>query len=253
MSSNAEELTSNLQALLSIHKKAIDVLNSAKSKNHHEISSAVGIASTTVSTILNRAKGYGYIIKADGKWKKTNEIKGQNLYRMAKVKFTDSLSPRKGFSNEGTRSINPLKPLSHYKEAGEMMEAYRVIFCLENTLRNLLRSTFGNEKGWMDNRLDDNIKKDIKRAKNEPYYTHNKRKDDLDCVTLGHLFQIITSNKNWKDVLPTLKEQDKSSFINTFKKILPSRNYVAHCIYLDKTNRGLVESRAREIAMMFKL
>lgn len=252
MSSSAEELTSNLQALLTYDKKAIDVLNAAKNKTHHEISKTVGVHYTTVSTILNRAKGYGYVIKVDGKWKKTKEIKGQNLHRMAKVKFTDSLNPRKGFSNKGTRSVNPLKPLSHYKEAGEMMEAYRIIFCLENTLRNLLRSIFKNENDWMNSRLDNGIKGDIKKAKEEPYYAH-KRKDDLDYVTLGQLFQIIISNKNWNDILPSLKEKRKNNFINTFSKILPSRNSVAHCIYLDKTNRGLVQARVQEITMMFKL
>lgn len=253
MSSSAEDLTSNLQALLSIHKKAIDILNFAKGKNHHEISKAVGVPHTTVSIILNRAKRFGYVIKVDGKWKKTKEIKGPNLYRMAKVKFTPSLNPSKGFSKEGAKSINPLKPLSHYKEAAEMIEAYRVIFCLENTIRDFLRSVFQNEKDWINNRIDDDIKKDIEKSKKEPYYAHKKRKDDLDYTTLGHLFQIIISKKNWKDILPRLNEQDKNSFIATFKKILPSRNSVAHCVFLDKTDRALVESRAREIAMMFKL
>jgi hypothetical protein len=252
MSSSAEELTSNLQALLSIHKKAITVLNSTKNKTHHEISKTIGINPNTVSTILNRAKGFGYVVKIDGKWKKTKAITGHNLYKMAKVKFTDSLNPRKGFSKNGTRSINPLKPLSHYKEAEEMMAAYRIIFCLENTLRDLLRAIFKNEKDWMNNRLNDTIKKDIERAKAEPYYAH-KRKDDLDYVTLGNLFQIIISNNNWGDILPRLNEKSKNDFTNTFKKILTSRNSVAHCIYLDKTNRNLVESRVREIAMMFKL
>ncbi len=253
MASNAEELTSNLQALLSIHKKALDVLNAAKNKDNQEIAKVVGIHHTTVSTILNRAKGFGYADKKKGKWTKTREIKGHNLYRMAKVTFTSSLSSSKPYSQRGTRTINPFKPLVYYKEATDMMEGYRIVFCLENTLRDFVRSTFKNETDWLEKRLDKNILDDIERAKKEPYYAHPRKKDDLDYATLGHLLQIITSNKNWKDFLPKLKEKDKKDFIATFKKILPSRNAVAHCVTMDKTNRSLIESRAREISMMFEL
>lgn len=253
MVSNAEELTSNLQALLSIHKQALDVLNAAKNITYIEIAKKIGIPATTVSTILNRAKGYGYVVRIEDKWKKTKEIKGNNLHRMAKVKFTESLNPRKGFAGAAVKTVNPLAPLNHYSAACEMAEGYKIIFCLENTLRDFIRDVFKNENDWIENRLDDPIKKDIERAKNEPYYAHPRNKDDLDYATLGHLFQIIISSRNWKDFLPRLHESQKSEFIATFKKILPSRHTVAHCIHLDKSNRSLLESRSREITMMFKL
>jgi len=251
MPSNAEELTSNLQSLLAIHSKAIEVLKAAKKKSNKEIGNIVGISHTTVSTILNRAKGYGYVDKKDGKWVKTKEIKGIDLYRMAKAKFKNSLNPAKGFSKKGTRVNNPLKPLIMYKEATEMMEMYRYIFCLENTLREFLRGIFKAEKDWIDKRISESIKNDIKRAKNEPYYAHKRKKDDLEFVTLGHLFQIIIDKSNWNDISPKLKEKNKNKFITTFEKILPSRNATAHCVALGKQDRELIGGRIKEVTLMF--
>lgn len=250
---NAEEMTSNLQALLSIHKKALDVINTAKSKDNNEISKIIGISPNTISTILNRAMGFGYVDKTQGKWVKTKIIKGHNLHRMAKVKFTENLNPKRGFSETGKKVRNPLAPLTNYNEATEMMESYRIIFCLENTIRDFMRSIFTQENDWIKNRLDTDIRESIDDAKNEPYYAHKKRKDDLEYVTLGQLLKIIISKKNWKDFLPKLKEKDKGNFIATFKKILPSRNSTAHCVFLDVGDRKLVESRAKEITLMFDL
>ena len=253
MVSNAEELTSNLQALLSIHKKALDILNKCNKKTNGEIAKIVGISPNTISTILNRAKNYGYVVKKDRKWVKTKEIKGHNLYRMAKVKFTKNLNPNKGFVKTSKKNYNPLKPLKYYSEAKIMSECYIPIFCLENTIRDFLRNIFKEDKEWMKKRLDSDILKDINRAKREPYYAHKQRKDDLEYTTLGHLLKIIVSNKNWKDIMPKLKEKDKKSFISVFKKVLPSRNATGHCVILDKVDRKLVESRVREIALMFDL
>jgi len=236
-----------------MHKKAIDILNAAKKRNNHEIEKIVGIHHTTVSAVLSRAKKFGYVEKKEGKWIKTKEIKGIDLYRMAKVKFTSSLNPNKGFAKSGIKFINPLKPLSYFKEATEMMESYRAIFCLENTIRDFLRSVFKNEKDWLTKRIDVDIRNDIERAKKEPYYAHKKRKDDLDYATLGHLLKIIISKMNWKDILPRLNENDKNKFIATFERVLPSRNATAHCVVLDSSDRKLIESRVREITMMFKL
>lgn len=251
MVSSAEELTSNLQALLSIHKKAIDVLKTAKNKNNTEIGKIVGIAPTTVSTILNRAKRYSYVDKIGNNWIKTKEIKGVDLYKMAKVKFTKELKAPNTSSSGGTKTKNPLAPLIYFKEATEMMDSYRCIFCLENTIRDFMRKIFENEKDWMKNRIDKAILKDIEKAKSEPYYAHKKRKDDLEYATLGHLFQIIISGKNWKDFLPKLKEKNKGDFISIFKRVLSSRNSTAHCVPLSKSDRGLVESRVKEITLMF--
>jgi len=248
---NAEELTSNLQALLSIHKKAIDVLNAAKKKDNNEISKIVGISPNTISTILNRAKGYGYIDKDKNKWYKTKELRGYNLHKMAKVKFTSSLNPTKGFSKKGEKTRNPLVPLKYYNEATEMMESYRTIFCLENTLRDFVRSILNKEKDWMKTRIEKKVIEDIERAKNEPYYAHKKRKDDLEYATLGHLLKIMIFNKNWKDFLPKLKEKNKKKFIMTFEKVLPSRNSISHCVVLDKGDRNLINSRVKEITFMF--
>jgi len=251
MPSSAEELASNLQSLLAIHSKAIEVLNAAKKKSNLEIGKNVGISHTTVSTILNRAKTFEYVDKKEGKWVKSKEIKGINLYRMAKIKFKSSINSKKGFSKKGTRVKNPIKPLSYFKEATEMMESYRHIFCLENTLRDFLRTTFIHEKDWIDKRIDDSIKKDIERAKSEPYYAHKRKKDDLEYVTLGHILQIIISNKNWKEICKKIKERDKKKFTATFEKVLPSRNATAHCVELNKQNRELIGSRVKEISLMF--
>ncbi len=251
MVSSAEELTSNLQALLSVHKKAIDVLRAVKNNDNTEIGKIVGIASTTVSTILNRAKRYGYVNKVGNNWIKTKEIKGINLYKMANVKFTSTLKKPDSSLKNGTKTKNPLDPLICFKEATEMMDSYRCIFCLENTIRYFMRKIFKKEKDWMKNRIDKDILKDIEKAKSEPYYAHKKRKDDLEYATLGHLFQIIISGKNWKDILPKLKEKNKRDFMSTFKKVLPSRNSIAHCVPLSKSDRDLVGSRVKEITFMF--
>jgi len=251
MTSNAEELTSNLQALLSIHKKALDVLSKANKRDNNEISKIVGISPNTISTILNRAKKYEYVEKVSGKWVKTKKIKGENLYKMAKVKFTKELNPKKGFSKTGKKNHNLLSPLKYYQEAKNMSECYIPIFCLENTIRDFLRNIFKKEKDWIRKRIDSDILEDINKAKKEPYYAHKQRKDDLEYTTLGHLLKIMISNKNWRDISPNLKEKDKRNFISTFQKVLPSRNSTGHCVILNKSDRDLVESRVKEITFMF--
>jgi hypothetical protein len=252
VSANAEEIKSNLQSLLAIHTKAIDILNAAKGRNLSEISKTTGVAYSTTSSILTRAKSFGYVDKSKGLWTKNKVIKGFDLYKAANVTFKPIIESKTEMK-KAQRVNNPFKPLSYYKEGTEMMEGYRAIFCLENTIRQILRSIFKKEKEWFAKRIDDSIKRDIEKAKNEPYYAHKKRKDDLDYTTLGHLFQIIISNKNWKDILPKLNETDKNSFSATFKKVLSSRNAIMHCIPLSKTDQKLIDARVREIALMFKL
>ena len=191
-------------------------------------------------------------MKKDRKWIKTKEIKGIDLYKSAKINFKSSINKGNSTLPSIKRKRNPLEPLLYYREATEMMEPYRDVFCLETTIRNFLRKIFGDEKDWLEKRIDSSIKKDISRAKNEPYYSHKVRKDDLEYVTLGHLLNILISSKNWKDILPNLNETNKNNFINTFLKILPSRNSISHCVYLDRGNRDLVRSRIKEISFMFK-
>jgi len=164
MVADAEKLAVNLQSLLNISSKAIEVLKSAKKKDNHEISKIVGISHTTVSTIMNRAKGFGYVEKKEGKWIKSKEIKGIDLYKSARVSFRESIKKGESKIPNATRVKNPLKPLTHYKEASEMMEPYRDLFCLENTIKDFLRKIFSKEKDWLNKRLDDSIKKDIERT-----------------------------------------------------------------------------------------
>lgn len=156
---------------------------------------------------------------------------------------------KKHFKRAEYKEVGPLK---YSKEASQMIEAYRWIFCLENTIRDFLRNIFRKEKDWLDKRLDKEIKKDIKRAKKEPYYAHKRAKDDLEYVTLGHLQKIIISNKNWEDLSSFLKEKNKKEFVSTFKKVLPSRNSTAHCIALPPKDIKWIEFRVREVASMFK-
>jgi len=252
MVADAENLATNLQSLLNISSKAIEVLKNAKKKDNNEISKIVGISHTIISTIMNRANRFGYIEKSKGKWIKTKEIKGIDLYKAAKINFKSSINKGTSKSSSATRIDNPLKPLLYYREATEMMDSYRDIFCLEATIRDFLRNIFVGERDWLNKRLDDDIKRDIENAKKEPYYSHKIRKDDLEYVTLGQLLKIIISNKNWKEIIPYLNETNKNKFINTFEKVLPSRNVTMHSVHLDKGNRELVKSRVKEISFLFK-
>lgn len=252
MVADAEKLATNLQSLLNISSKAIEVLKNAKKKDNHEISKIVGISHTTVSTIMNRAKRFEYVEKKNGKWIKTKEIKGINLYKAAKINFKTSVNKGVSKTPSATRVRNPLAPLLYYREATEMMEPYRDLFCLEATIRDFIRKIFEKERDWLNKRIDEYIKKDIEKAKKEPYYAHKVRKDDLEYVTLGQLLKIIISNKNWKDIIPFLEETNKNKFITMFEKVLPSRNAAMHTVYLNKANRDLVNSRVREVSFMFK-
>lgn len=249
MVSNGVELTSNLQSLLNVHSKAIDVINAAKKKSNKDISSIVGIAETTTSTILNVAKKFNYVSKEKNLWSKTKEIKGLNLYRMANVKFKSEISKPKKI--KGVKNSNPFSPLSYYADARNMADCYVPLFCLENTIRDFLRKIFKKESNWIKKRVGPDILSSIERAKKEPYYAHKIRRDDLEYATLGHLLEIIVSNKNWKDILPKLKEKDKKAFISTFQKVLPSRNSTGHCVVLNKGDRELVTSRVKEVVLMF--
>lgn len=142
------------------------------------------------------------------------------------------------FKDITIKSKEPFVPKGLISEAREMSIYYSLLYILENSLRNLIREVYKNDKDFLKKKSP-NIKKKIDNIKSKEKYFQEKRKDDLEYAHLDWLKQIIV--QNWKDFSNLIKEKSKSKFIHEIEKFLPERHCIAHTTKL----RGLDADRAK--------
>lgn len=235
MTSTAEDITSNLRALLKIHSKAIDVINAAKNKNNKEISNQTGLHVTLVSRILTRAKNFEYVEKKEGKWVKAKQIKGYDLQRMVKSeeppKFSDT--KRKAIKNK-VREISKNYESEFLTEANNNLRAYIDIYVIENIFRKIIFDSFGRDKNWW--KIEFVPKEVLDHADNvriaESKHPWIKKRGDHPIYYIGleELRKIIS--KNWAKHFKWIGEQQ--NFLTWVDELIPIRNMVAHNVRLQK-------------------
>ncbi len=227
---------------------------SVKGKTYKEIATKTDIHKTIVSNILNRAKGFGFVIKdKKGGWKKTKVIQGFNLSKLVKA----NSQAKKGNNKD------PLKPLrrehklpvvskgaKHARKAAKMAKAYTLLYTVENVLRDLVRKVYKDDPDFWKNKVPQGVRNDVQGIKAKEKYHSTKRSDELEYTHLGHLKDIIVSKSNWADFLLYLHEKDKSSFATVFNRAMPSRHAVAHSIPLTGKDLKVVDVRFTDIIDM---
>jgi DNA-binding Lrp family transcriptional regulator len=260
---DAERLIRNCREYARIGK-SIDVLRNADGKRHYkEIAKIVGIHSTKASSLLKRAEKLGLAKKINkgyrGYYKKLPGILGympkkSKLGSEAPKKVTDLLKniARNKIVSPPSVPISLPIPPRILGNLNKMRTAYIALYCVENSLRELIRQVFLRENGWWINRVPPGIQEKVVGAINEAPYYAARRNDELEYTHLGQLKEIIICNKNWKDFMPHLNEKDKNAFSVTINKAIPSRNAIGHCIPLQSYDLRVVKVRFEDIIKMIK-
>ncbi|MCI5072599.1 Swt1 family HEPN domain-containing protein [bacterium] len=138
-----------------------------------------------------------------------------------------SLSPKKNLRKDNT--YYPQFDEVIRNKAKIMSEHYEVFYCLENSIRQIIREVmtknFGN--AWWENAVDQNIKQEVQKRiqKDQDSGFTLRSEDNLDFSNFGELSSII--EKQWQlfDDIFTTK--------NAMKKVMASLNTlrgpIAHC------------------------
>ncbi len=117
------------------------------------------------------------------------------------------------------------------QEASRMSEFYEVFYCLENSIRRLVKATMIEAEGadWWDSaRVDDSrIRKEAQaRHKKEVDSGITPRSEELiDYTTFGELSQLITDN--WDIFDPIFSS--KTAVSNVTNQLNLLRGPIAHC------------------------
>lgn len=117
------------------------------------------------------------------------------------------------------------------QQAARMSEFYEVFYCLENSMRKLVKDTMVEAEGadwWDSTRVDENkLRNPVNaRQKKEIDSGITPRSDDLiDYTTFGELAQLITDN--WDIFDPIFSSKTAVSNITNQLNLL--RGPIAHC------------------------
>lgn len=126
---------------------------------------------------------------------------------------------------------------SHLRtEAARMSELYEVFYCLENSIRALVRDILFEAEGaewWSSNRVDEKRVREpsAARRKKEVDSGVTARSDELiDYTTFGELSQLITDNWDLFDSI----FQSKNAVSNVTNQLNLLRGPIAHCNATDE-------------------
>lgn len=256
---DAELIKKNCAEYASTHKKAIEVLRKSNGKNHYtEIAKIVEMHKTAVSGLLRKAEKLGLARKIRaGVYKKISGTLGY-MHLKSNGKITTRTTVK-----DLTRKITRPKKLLKIKfpanlliqsritfSLNKMVLAYQSLYAVENSLRELIRKVFVNDKNWWGNRVPAGVQSAVQKNMSEMPYHVASRNDELEYTHLGQLKEIIINGKNWNLFLPLLKTKDKNDFSATVNKAIASRNAIGHCIPLKTEDLKKVDVRLSDILEM---
>lgn len=240
------EISSQLGILNKIHSKATEIINAAKKKTNKEISDETRIHITTVSNVLNRAKGFGWVDKSGTKWFKTKLIKGYNL--------NSFLKDDKKISFNGSNKENYQKKVKQTKknysnsliqEANKNSSTYIDIYVVENLLRETILEAFGMTSDWWK---EEKVPKPvleyaekIERAESNHPWIKKRGNHKIYYVGLEELKKILT--KHWDNNFKWIGEREK--FFVWIDELIPIRNMVAHNVPLEKEEVSNAETKSK--------
>jgi DNA-binding Lrp family transcriptional regulator len=258
---NIENLRKNCEEYAKA-KKGIDVLRSADGKTHYkDIAQSAGIHPTTASSLLKKAERFGLAKKVkSGFYKKLPGVlgympsrkKAKNNSAKTVSDILQKLAKRKAAKRQPIPSSGVSIPVKVEVNLDKMANAYRDLYAVENTLRELIRAVLSPKADWWKNNVPGGIQAVVAGIIQTTPYDAAKRKDELEYAHLGQLKEIIISKKNWSDFLPFLNETNKNSFSAIVDKAIPSRNAIGHCIPLKGKDLKVVDVRFEDILKMLK-
>ncbi len=159
------------------------------------------------------------------------------MLETALIKLEDSgieIGHKKVMTEDNTVVDLQMFDLETRNEALAMSEFYKIYYCLENTIRKLVRERLEELHGenWWDSKVSEAIITEVKKKqKEERDSTMTLRSDDpLDYTNFGELIDII--NSNWTDFADTLRSpRAVQQTLSGFNRI---RNVIAHSCKLSE-------------------
>jgi len=133
------------------------------------------------------------------------------------------------------------------QEAARMSEFYEVFYCLENSIRKLVKGIMVEVEGadwWKSERVDENkIRKEAERRhKKEVNSGITPRSEEMiDYTTFGELSQLITDN--WSIFEPVFSS--KTAVSNIANQLNLLRGAIAHCNSTDELEQDRLNLAVR--------
>lgn len=175
--------------------------------------------------MANRPTASAKLIKEFGM---TNQLLENDLDRVERELRIDL--GRRPATDQWEKNYYPQFDESVRVEAAEMSKHYRVFYCLEKTIRALIRDSLEQQEGanwWDSGRIPKNIHDDVRqRIKREVDSGITLRSEDpVDFTTFGELGEIIKAN--W-DIFGAVFESARA-----VERVLANLNLlrgpIAHC------------------------
>lgn len=179
-------------------------------------------------------------------------------FGMSNMQITTNLRKvEKNFSLELSHesTLNILRKADDYKqfdskireEAARMSEFYEIFYCLENSIRKLVKDILFDEEGvdwWNSNRVDKNkirTNAETRRKKEIDSGITPRSENLIDYTTFGELSQLITDN--WELFEPIF--QSKTAVSNVTNQLNLLRGPIAHCNPTDELEQDRLNLTVR--------
>jgi hypothetical protein len=165
------------------------------------------------------------------------EIKLFGMSHQMLERDLDSLEKKLNLDLGRDREADSSKDQEYYPQVGQavrqeasaMAKHYEIFYCLEKSIRDLLREKLKAEKGagWWDlavpESVKNNVSENMKRETDSGVTLRSTEK--IDYTTFGELGEIV--RKNWDTFSDTFNSEKAFSKIMTSLNIL--RGPIAHC------------------------
>lgn len=129
--------------------------------------------------------------------------------------------------------------------AERMADFYIANFCLENSIRRLIRETLSKDnQDWWEQKVPPDIKEYVRERQNEERDTPmSKRSNEpLDYTTFGHLSTIIVAN--WSSFKDKIRSRD--AMIEILAELNDLRAVIAHSCAMNERERTRLDLRVRD-------
>ncbi|MEM5521547.1 Swt1 family HEPN domain-containing protein [Sulfitobacter sp. AS59] len=132
-------------------------------------------------------------------------------------------------------------------EAARMSEYYEIFYCLEVSIRNLIKDTLIDAEGsgwWETQRVAEGIRIEVKRNRDKEQHAGLtlRSADPIDYTTFGQLSQLITDNFELFE--PVLSS--KSAVSRVLNQLNLLRGPIAHCCSLAADESDRLELSVRD-------
>jgi len=129
----------------------------------------------------------------------------------------------------------------YIKEANDNLESYKWLYCLENDLRDKIRTALVDEPNWIDDAQFSRLKTDVEDRKRSESGARIllREPDDLMYLTLGELKQVVL--QKWQKFEDNGIFRSKNYIDRILTDINKARIVIAHNAHLDKLDLDQLE------------